>query len=76
MEKSDDSNRVHDLTIEEIKACEEYKNLSDEKAQRLIETIKIFTQVVFEHYQKKSENKISKKEMVIPLRSNLKNQAA
>ena len=76
MDKREDLERTHDLSIDEIRACEAYKNFTDEQAQRLIETLKAFTQIVFEYNQKKSANKKSEKEKVIPLYSNIKKQAA
>lgn len=77
MDKTDNIKRDKDLTIEEVSACEEYKNLSDEQAQRLIETLKIYTQVVYEFFQKKSEIEKNENVKIIPIHSyNFKNKAA
>lgn len=77
MDKTVNIKRDKDLTIEEIRACKEYKNLSDEQAQRLIETLKIYTQVIYEFYRKKSEEEKSEKGKIVPIRSyHLKNKAA
>ncbi len=77
MDKTENIKRNKDLTIEEIRACEEYKNLSDEQAQHLIETLKIYTQIIYEYFQKKSEEEKSENGKIIPLHSTIyKNKAA
>ena len=45
-----DYNRKHDLTIEEVKSCSIFKDLTDEQAQEVIDTIKRFTVIAFEIY--------------------------
>ncbi len=57
-----DYSRKHDLTIEEIKSCEMFRNFSDEHAQEVIDTFKRLTEIVFEAYQcDKKVNNISRK---------------
>jgi hypothetical protein len=48
--------RQHDLTIEEVKACPLFANLTDAEAREVIETLKKFTVIVYNFYQKKKEN--------------------
>lgn len=47
-----DRARTHDLTISEIQACPEFSDFTDEQAKEVVETLKIFTKIVFDFYQK------------------------
>lgn len=77
MDKRENIKREKDLTIEEIRACEEYKNLSDEQAQRLIETLKIYSEIIYEYFQEKSKEEKITETKIIPIHSyQLKNKAA
>jgi tRNA C32,U32 (ribose-2'-O)-methylase TrmJ len=57
--------RKHDLTIEEVKACSIFRNISDEQAQDVIETLKSLALIAYELYDnqlvmmKKSENGVT-----------------
>jgi hypothetical protein len=44
--------RIHDLTIEEIKACPIFQHMSDQEAGDVIETLKIFTKIAYDVYKK------------------------
>ncbi|MGY3214795.1 hypothetical protein [Mucilaginibacter sp. HD30] len=53
-----DYTRTHDLTVEEVKACPAFSDLTDEELQCVISTLKSFTVIVFESdkkYQKSLE---------------------
>jgi len=54
-----DHTRAHDLTIEEIRTCPQFAHCTDEQAKEIIETLKTFTKIVFDYYQK-SRKKIEK----------------
>ena len=41
-----------DITIEDVKACESYKNLSDEDAQKVVDTIRTYTEIIYKCYEK------------------------
>lgn len=43
--------RYPDLTIEEVRACEKFKDLSDEQAQQVIDTIRTYTEIIYNCYQ-------------------------
>lgn len=43
-----DITRTHDVTIEEIKACQLFAQLSDEEAQAVIDTLKTLSLIAFE----------------------------
>ncbi|KEO75451.1 hypothetical protein [Anditalea andensis] len=45
--------RKHDITIEEVKACNAFANFSDIEVLEIIETIKSFTTIVHDCYQRK-----------------------
>jgi hypothetical protein len=45
--KNDNQNRTEDITIEEIKEFEYFKNLKDEELENIIVTIKKYTQIVY-----------------------------
>jgi len=40
-----DNNRMHDLTIEEVKSCSMFMHLSDEEVQEVIESLKSLCQL-------------------------------
>jgi len=54
-----DRNRSHDLTIDEVTACPEFAHFTDEQAQEVIETLKVFTKIAFD-FHKKSAHSIEK----------------
>ena len=48
-----------DLTVEEVKAMDKYKHLSDAEIAKVIETLRIFSEIVYEIYvNKKQEQKL------------------
>ena len=47
-----DYTRIIDVTLDEIRACPMFKNFTDEQAMEVILTIKEFTLIVYEYYQK------------------------
>lgn len=51
-----DYTRKHDLTIEELKASRLFVCFSDEQLRSIIDTIKNFTEIVYDFYQKNSSN--------------------
>ena len=55
-DKNIDYARPHDLTIDEVRACPEFADCTDEQAQAIIETLKVFTKVVFDYYKKTGQN--------------------
>jgi len=50
-----DCSRTSDLTIEEIKACSLFSHLTDQEAEEVIRTLKIFTKIVYDFYKHRSE---------------------
>lgn len=40
-----------DLTIEDVKSCEKFKDLSDEQAQQVIDTTRTYTEIIYTCYQ-------------------------
>lgn len=55
-----DHTREHDITIEEVKACAMFAHFTDEEAREVIRTLKQFTVIVFNFYQKKRQNALLK----------------
>jgi len=51
-DKDIDYSRSHDLTIEEVKACPLFSNMTDQEAEEVIETLKLFTKITYDYYQK------------------------
>lgn len=54
-----DYNRTHDITIEEVKACPMFAHLTDEEAREVVETLKQFTVIVYNFYQKNKTKTLS-----------------
>lgn len=50
-----DSNRLHDITINEVKSFPIFAHFSDEQASEVIETIKKLTEIVLCDYYKKEQ---------------------
>ena len=44
-------NRVHDITIDEIRTLETFKNYSDDQVVHLIDTLKAFSGVIYQIVQ-------------------------
>jgi hypothetical protein len=53
-----DYSRTHDVTIEEVRSCRMFAHLTDEQACEVIETIKKFTHIVYNYYQKGREKSL------------------
>jgi hypothetical protein len=53
---TNNQNRTEDITIEEIKEFEYFKNLKDEELENIIVTIKKYTQIVYEVFMQ-NENR-------------------
>jgi hypothetical protein len=54
---TDYQNRTEDITIEEIKQIDYFKNMKDEELKNIIITIKKYTQIVYEVFMQ-NENRI------------------
>ena len=52
MKNHPNSNKAafQDLSIEDIKSCEEFKNISNEIAEQLADAIRIFTEIIYKCY--------------------------
>lgn len=46
--RTDYQNRIEDISIEEIKQIDYFKNLKDEELENIISSIKKYTQIVYE----------------------------
>jgi hypothetical protein len=54
---TDNQNRTEDITIEEIKQLNYFKNMNDDELKNIIITIKKYTQIVYEVFVQ-NENRI------------------
>lgn len=61
MKSSDEvkSGKNPDLTIEDVRACEKFKDLSDEQVQQVIDTIRTYTEIIYACYQQGRLTKLS-----------------
>lgn len=48
----EDITRKHDLTVEEVKSFPMFENVTDEQAQEIIRTIRIFVEIALDYYKK------------------------
>ena len=55
-ESNIDYGRIHDLTIEEVRACPTFQHFTDSQVQQVIETIKLFTKIAYDFYKKEPNN--------------------
>lgn len=58
--KNIDHNRLHDITIEEVKACSMFSHFTDEEAQEVIVTIKRFSLIIYDCYMRKKHRIVKK----------------
>jgi hypothetical protein len=58
--KNIDHTREHDITIEEVKACPMFAHFTDEEAREVIRTLKQFTEITYNFYQKKKKSALPK----------------
>ena len=76
MKNHPNSNKTafQDLSIDDIKSCEEFKNISDEIAEQLAEAIRVFTEIIYKCYM---ENRFEEqKAKVIELKTKEAKKAA
>jgi hypothetical protein len=52
-----DFTRQHDLTIDEVQACPTFQHVSDQEAEEIIKTFKLFTKIVYDFYKKEGETR-------------------
>lgn len=50
MKNQESKTTYRDLTIEDIKACKEFKDISDELAQQIADAIRIYTEIIYNCY--------------------------
>lgn len=50
------THRLHDITFEEVKALNSFKDYSTEEVEQLIQTIKVFTLLGYTVFTKQTEN--------------------
>ncbi|HWK55706.1 MAG TPA: hypothetical protein VNQ80_00130 [Parapedobacter sp.] len=57
----EDITRKHDLTVEEVKSFPMFENVTDEQAQEVIRTIRVFVEIALDCYknQKQKQGKSS-----------------
>ena len=55
-ERHIDYQRLHDITIEEVKACPTLAHLTDEEAEEVIVALKQFTKITYDYYKKMRES--------------------
>lgn len=46
---------MHDVTIDEIRACDEFSHLSDAESLEVIKTLKELTVIVYNFYKKSKQ---------------------
>lgn len=50
--KSIDRTRIHNVTIEEVRACPLFEDCTDEEALEVIDTLKKLATIAYNYYQK------------------------
>lgn len=60
-------NREHDVTIDEVKAIESFKHLSDEQLLEIINVIKTFSGIIYSLYKRESDGEMDLEENIISL---------
>lgn len=60
-------NREHDVTIDEVKAIESFKHLSDEQLLEIINVIKAFSGIIYSLYKREYDGEMDLEENIISL---------
>ena len=50
-EKVKSEGKFPDLTIEDVRACEKFRDLSEEQAKQVVDTIRTYTEIIYTCYQ-------------------------
>lgn len=56
-EKHINYQRLHDITIEEVKACSSFQHLTDREAEEVVAALKQFTKITYDYYKKMRESR-------------------
>ena len=51
-----DRARHHDITVEEVRAYPTFSHFTDEQAQEVIETLKLFAKIAYDFYKKDAKH--------------------
>jgi hypothetical protein len=70
-EKSPKKTKYKDVTIADVKACKGYEEISDDLAQKIVDAIRVYTEIIYNCF--KEERFEEQKAKVISMRTN-KNQ--
>lgn len=49
---AEDLVRIHDITIQEVKAAPVFSNFSDKEAQEVVDTFKLLANIILKYYEK------------------------
>lgn len=72
-EKSSNKTKYKDVTIADVKACKGYEEISDDLAQKIVDAIRVYTEIIYNCF--KEERFEEQKAKVISMGAN-KNQKA
>ena len=72
-EKSPNKTKYKDVTIADVKACKGYEEISDDLAQKIVDAIRVYTEIIYNCF--KEERFEEQKAKVISMGAN-KNQKA
>ena len=72
-EKSPNKTKYRDVTIADVKACKGYEEISDDLAQKIVDAIRVHTEIIYNCF--KEERFEEQKAKVISMGAN-KNQKA
>lgn len=66
-----ENSKNEELTFEEVKAMEEYKDLSDEEIKNIIESVRVFTEIIYALFLKEEQQGIIESQTkIISINSN------
>jgi hypothetical protein len=72
-EKSPNKTKYKDVTLADVKACKGYEAISDDLAQKIVDAIRVYTEIIYNCF--KEERFEEQKAKVISMGTN-KNQKA
>jgi hypothetical protein len=74
--KKIDWKRVHDITIDEVKATKGLENLSDDQAQEIIDLIKIYCRCIYSIYERGKNGEIDLDAIILDTNNNQQHKRA
>jgi hypothetical protein len=72
-EKQSNKTKYKDVTIDDVKACKGYEDISDDLAQKIVDAIKVYTEIIYNCFK---EGRFEEQKAKVTSMETTKNQKA